>query len=78
MNNEAIAEYAYLWDGSEKGWVVLEMEPNSPSVFNEEKGILLHIESSEVNQAVCAYMKKMGIKTINEVPVVDLEIEPID
>lgn len=75
---ERLKQYSYLWNGSEEGWVLLELEPDSLCIVNEITGILLHIESDELNQELCKRLRELGTKTITEMPIVDLNIEEID
>lgn len=70
MNDEALAEFEYLWDGSSPGWVLLK----SPSrvgeycVFNKANPSVLLIESNEINEAVCRKMKESGCEVLDEMP----------
>jgi len=54
-----VEEYAYLWNGSEEGWVLLKA-PNLPggySIFNRKSSILLHVDSEELNVLLCERMR---------------------
>ncbi len=69
MNVDALTEYRFLWDGSNPGWVLLKTSghPSGYCVFNRIHSTLLHIESSEVKEAVCKKMKELGCEILEEV-----------
>jgi hypothetical protein len=69
MNDEALAEYEYLWDGSSPGWVLLKAPDLAGyGVFNKTNPSVLLIESEETNEAVCRKMKESGCEVLEEMP----------
>jgi hypothetical protein len=76
MNTDKIKEYSFLWDGSSVGWVLLASQdhPDEYSVFNKVNRTLLHIESTEIKDAVCDMMKKHGCETLENVPPGSVEV----
>lgn len=69
MNN-TLAEYRYLWDGSRPGWVLLKAPdlPGGYCVFHKINRTLLHIDDSNVNEAVCGKMKENGCEVLEQMP----------
>ena len=70
MNDEALAEYEYLWDGSSPGWVLLKVPdpPGGYCVFHKTNRAVLLIESEETNEAVCRKMRESGCEILEELP----------
>jgi len=78
MSSDPLAQYKYLWDGSEPGWVLLKA-PNLPGgycVFHKAKQILLHIESANTNEAVCKRMKESGCEVLEKLPSSTAAVRP--
>ena len=62
--------YAYLWNGSQAGWVLLrapELEAGY-CIFNISNGALLHIDDESLNTALCRAMATAGCLKINDLP----------
>ena len=68
MNNDMLAEYSYLWDGSDPGWVLLKDPAGGDSVFHKTHSIALLIESDETHKAVCRRMQEGGCEILEEMP----------
>jgi hypothetical protein len=78
---DKLTAFSYLWDGSEPGWVLLKAPELTGGycIFNETHPALLHIDDDELNDRLCRYMKQIGIKTIDSMPIKgDVHIEPIE
>lgn len=70
MNDEALAEFEYLWDGSSPGWVLLKAPDLAGGycVFHKTNPSVLLIERDEINEAVCRKMKESGCEVLDEMP----------
>ena len=76
--SDELGEYKYLWDGSEKGWVLIEA-PDAPGeygVFNELTSVALLIDDDEINRRVTLRMKAMGCKVLDRVPGSPPQVDP--
>jgi hypothetical protein len=74
VSDEMVEESAYLWDGSEPGWVLLE-DPDEPGSyrllpFNKLTGFALLIELDDLAVRVCQRMKESGCEVLSadEIP----------
>lgn len=76
MNNDTLAKYKYLWDGSSPGWVLLKAPdlPGGHCVFHKTNRTLLHIDSSSINEAICKKMKESGCEVLEDMPPGNTEI----
>jgi hypothetical protein len=75
MNADVIQQYEYLWKRNDPNWVLLKA-PNllgGYCVFNK-LGHLLHIESAEVNEAVCKRMKDGGCEVLDSIPKTEVTV----
>jgi hypothetical protein len=63
-------EYAYLWNGSEEGWVLLKAPglPGGYCIFNRSSSGLLHIESDDLNILLCERMRDAGCDILDNLP----------
>ena len=70
MSKDELAEFAYLWDGSEPGWVVLRATDllGGFMVFHKTNSTALLIESESLNEAVCKRMIENGCEILDEMP----------
>jgi hypothetical protein len=78
MNNEILSKYNYLWNGSSPGWVLLKAPdlPGGFCVFHKVNQTLLHIESANINEAVCKRMKESGCEIIEKLPPSTVALRP--
>ncbi|MGW5852466.1 hypothetical protein ACWFQ8_31820 [Streptomyces sp. NPDC055254] len=53
-------EFAYVWDGTERGWVLFG-SPERPLIFNRNNRQALVIEDNDVNAFVIERMRMAGI-----------------
>ena len=68
-----LADSAYLWDGSDPGWVLWRLggadgRPPSFSIFNRITKLALVIEDDEEAQRVMDAMASNGVDVIDEYP----------
>jgi hypothetical protein len=70
MNDNTLTKYQYLWDGSRPGWVLLKAPdlPGGYCVFHKPNRTLLHIDDSNLNEAVCKEMKRYGSEILDKIP----------
>ncbi len=63
-------EFAYLWDGSKEGWVVLERPVDSGGIpFNTRTHIVELIDEDEdLARRVCQRMKDEGCEVLTKLP----------
>lgn len=74
MNQAIIGKYSYLWDGSQTGWVIVDDAFHAPVIFNEDCGVMLHIDSAELKSALLTRMKQAGARIVSRAPVVPLVV----
>lgn len=67
MTDEA-AEYHYLWDGSEEGWVVLRTKAALGTIFNTNTRMALLIEDNAVYARVIELMRTHGRPFLDSIP----------
>ncbi|MFD7379996.1 hypothetical protein [Streptomyces mirabilis] len=67
MKDEA-AEYNYLWDGSEEGWVVLRTKAALGTIFNTNTHMALIIEDNAVYARVIELMRTHGRPFLDSIP----------
>jgi hypothetical protein len=67
-----VVDFAYLWDGSEPGWVLVHVNADEPeaepafSIFNELSHLgLLICEDDELWAAVIDRMRRQGVEIIS-------------
>jgi hypothetical protein len=66
---DELDECAYLWDGSEPGWVVLERPEGFGIPFNTRTRMVLLIdEDDDLARRVCQRMKDEGCDILKELP----------
>jgi len=65
-----LEKYRYLWDGGDKGWVLLRAPelPGGYCVFNKVRSVLLLVESSELNLQLCKRMRNAGCEVLEDQP----------
>jgi hypothetical protein len=62
-------ECAYLWDGSEPGWVLLKAHKLSGySIFNRLRSAVLLVEDEALNTRLCERMKEAGCEVLDHLP----------
>jgi hypothetical protein len=65
-----IAQYAYLWDGSDQGWVLVRSRRSPlPTIFNAVSRTALTIEDDVVCLAVVEQMRRSGVEVLPDLPV---------
>lgn len=69
-------EYRFLWDGSDRGWVLLRAPDllGGYSVFHKTNRTYLLIESDETNAMVCKRMLDLGFEVLESVPTGEVQI----
>ncbi|MER6788544.1 hypothetical protein ABT330_28710 [Streptomyces sp. NPDC000658] len=67
MTDEA-AEYEYVWDGSEDGWVVLRTKAALGTIFNINTHMALLIEDNAVYTQVIELMRAHGRPFLDSIP----------
>lgn len=74
----AAEDYRYLWDGSEKGWVLVGFnEDTVPLIYNEVSHEALIIEDRGIHQSVVNMMKENGKEVLSEIPPRNLIDQPV-
>jgi hypothetical protein len=65
---EKIEQYAYLWDGTQPGWVLLRAPEllGGFSIYNKLNKVLLHLDDEKTNLMLCEQMKSIGCEVIEE------------
>ena len=65
-----IEEYAYLWNGSEEGWVLLKAPDlrGGYCIFNRRSSALLHIDDADLNMLLCERMRDAGCDVLDNLP----------
>jgi len=78
MTESDFKRYDYLWDGTDPGWVLLKapLLPGGLCIYNKIGRVLFHIESSELNQALCERLKQKGTETLDTVPAGEITVKP--
>lgn len=67
MTEEA-AEYHFVWDGSEEGWVVLRTKVALGTIFNTRDRVALVIEDNAVYAEVIQLMRAHGRPFLDTIP----------
>jgi hypothetical protein len=68
---EDVADFAYLWDGSEPGWVLVNRNADEPEaepgflIFNKLSHLCLLICEDELWAAVIDRMRRQGVEIIS-------------
>lgn len=65
---DGAAEYHYLWDGSEPGWVVLRTRVALGTLFNTNTRMALVIEDNAVYARVIELMRTHGRPFLDSFP----------
>jgi hypothetical protein len=68
MNDNLLAGYSYLWDGSEPEWVLLSGPDGGYCVFHKTNHVICIIESDDLNEAVCKKMLEEGCEILDDLP----------
>jgi hypothetical protein len=72
MSDEAdeLDECAYLWDGSEPGWVLLKAPKleSGYSIFNRLRSVAMLVEDEALNTRLCERMKEAGCEVLDRLP----------
>ncbi|MFN0129836.1 MAG: hypothetical protein ACKV19_24490 [Verrucomicrobiales bacterium] len=74
MSQTIIQKHSYLWDGSQTGWVIVDNSLDTPVIYNEERSVMLHVDSAELKTAFLTGMKQSGARLISRAPVVPLAV----
>lgn len=62
-------DYAYLWDGSEPGWILCKGKISDiPSIFNRVTRMMLVVEDSEEWRALADRMLEQGVPLLGGIP----------
>ena len=63
-------QYGYLWDGEDKGWVLLRAPEllGGYCVVNKIRMVLLHVDDSELNLQLCERMREAGCEVLEDLP----------
>jgi hypothetical protein len=79
-DDEELAEVAFLWDGSEPGWGVLEATGDStvPMPYNKLRQVIQLIEDDELGRLVCQRMRDAGCEVWQHIPKDSGEQKPPD
>jgi hypothetical protein len=68
---EDVADFAYLWDGSEPGWVLVHVNADEPEaapefgIFNKLSHLGVLICEDELWAAVIDRMRRQGVEIIS-------------
>jgi len=64
-----INEYAYLWDGSEPGWILCRGKiVDIPTIFNRITRMIVLMEDNDEWRAVTDNMLSHGVPLLDEIP----------
>jgi MinD-like ATPase involved in chromosome partitioning or flagellar assembly len=69
-SNDRLADFQYLWDGTEPDWVLVDVNPTHSNyesrflVMNERTKIAMIIESDDQAREVITRMRNAGVKVI--------------
>ena len=59
--------YAYLWDGSSMGWVLVS-EDDGYIVFNEKTRAMLAVDDDCLHHEIVSEMRKRNTKILESIP----------
>ncbi|MGW3104029.1 hypothetical protein [Streptomyces sp. NPDC001100] len=62
------AEYGYLWDGSEDGWVVVRTTVAAGTIYNTTTRMALLIEDNALYARVIELMRAQGRPFLSSIP----------
>ncbi|WP_427920041.1 hypothetical protein [Streptomyces sp. cg40] len=62
------AEYSYLWDGAEDGWVVVRTSFAAGTVFNTSTRMALLVEDDALHARVIELMRAHGRPFLDSFP----------
>jgi hypothetical protein len=68
MNDNLLAGYSYLWDGSQPGWVLLRDSDGGYCVYHKTNEVICLIESDDLNEVVCKKMLEEGCEILDDLP----------
>lgn len=71
-----IDEYSYLWDGTQSGWGLLKKDDTGYTIFDTENSVMLKIDDVNLQHVLCEKMLSSGVKIIEEVQPVSVEVIP--
>ncbi|PWG15420.1 hypothetical protein DF268_01015 [Streptomyces sp. V2] len=60
-------EYAFLWNGTEEGWAIIETQIG-PAVYNTRTSHALLIEDNDVHTHVIQLMREHGCPSLDSIP----------
>lgn len=67
MEPAEVTACAFLWDGSEEGWAVVETEIG-PAIYNTRTGHALIVEDDDVHARVVDLMREHGCPRLDSLP----------
>lgn len=78
MNDDVANEYAFLWDGTESGWVVVKSAESSSGryIFNLATRSMLLVEIDALNEELCDQMLRAGCALLEGIPEPELPWKP--
>jgi len=76
MTEDELNHYGYLWDGTQHGWVLLRAPhlEGGLCIYNKTRRTLLHIESNDLNLALCERLKQKGVEILDNIPPGDVVV----
>lgn len=60
--------FAYLWDGTDEGWVLIRTRQSLPAIYNAARSRILIIEDDEVYANVVQQMLDHGKEILERLP----------
>ena len=78
MGEYDLNRYSYLWDGTQPGWVLLRAPELAGGlcIYNKRGQALLHVESSDLNSALCEELRRRGAEILDHVLLGDVVVNP--
>ena len=69
MDQIQVESYAYLWNGSQTGWVLVRREdPSDFSIYNEQTRMLLVVDDEEIRKQLLSELTGRKVKVLSTIP----------
>jgi hypothetical protein len=78
MNDDDLEKYKYLWDGTDPGWVLVKAPKLAGGfcIYNKQGRTILHVESKDLNVALCEQLRKKGVEILDQVLPGKVDVKP--
>ena len=76
-----LADYQYLWDGTDPGWMLVSSDDRdaeaSHVIYNKQRKMILMVDDAAASRAIVEQMLAKGVEILSEILKTDFSIDDL-